>query len=63
MHQEEEHETAVDKNVHDPPEEVLPQYSELKQDIENKDFQQDKDVGTENSREDSLDGRKKPCGG
>jgi hypothetical protein len=49
MHQEEKHETAVDKNVHDPPEEVLPQYPELKQDIENKDFQQGNDFGTENS--------------
>jgi len=63
MHQEEKHETAVNKNVHDPPERVLPQNSELKQYIENKDFQQSKNLCTENSREDSLDGRKKPGGG
>jgi len=62
MHQEEKHETAIDKNVHDPPEEVLPHNPELKQDIENKDFHESKNLGTEKSCEDSLDGREKPCG-
>jgi hypothetical protein len=62
MHQEEEHETAVNKDVHDPSEKVLPQYSELKQYIQNKDFQQGKTLGTENSQKDSFDGREKPCG-
>jgi hypothetical protein len=61
MHQEEEHETAVNKDVHDPPEKVLPQYSELKQYIQNKDFQQGENLGTENSRDDSFDGGEKPC--
>jgi hypothetical protein len=63
MHQEKKHETAVDKNMHDPPEKILPQYPELEQYIENKDFQQSKNLDTEKCREDSLDGRKKPCGG
>jgi hypothetical protein len=63
MHQEKEHETAVNKNVHDPSEEVLSQYSELKQDIEKKYFHQGEDFGTEDRRENSLDGRKNPCGG
>jgi hypothetical protein len=48
MHQEEEHKTAVDKNVHDPPEKVFFQYSELKQYIQNKDFQQGKNFDTKN---------------
>jgi hypothetical protein len=38
MHQEEEHKTTVDKNVHDPSEKVFSQYPELKQYIENKYF-------------------------
>jgi hypothetical protein len=63
MHQEEQHETAVDKDVHDPPEKVLFQNSELKQHIKNKDFQKNKNVDTEDSRKDSFDGRKKTCGG
>jgi hypothetical protein len=62
MHQEEEHETAVNKDVHDPPKKVLPQYSELEQYIQNKDFQQCENLGTENTRDHSFDGRKKPCG-
>jgi hypothetical protein len=56
MHQEEQHKTAVDKNVHDPPEKVFPQNPELEQYIKNKDFNQSKNIGAENSREDSLDG-------
>jgi hypothetical protein len=63
MHQEEEHETGVDKNVHDPSEKVLPQYPELKQYIQNKDLQQGKNLDAEKCGEDSLEGRKKPCGG
>jgi hypothetical protein len=63
MHQEEQHEASVDKNVHDPPEKILPQYSELKQYIQNKDLQQGKNLDAEKSGEDSFDGRKKPYGG
>jgi len=63
MHQDEEHKTAVDKNVHKPPEVVFPQYSELEQYIEDKDFQKDKDFGTEKSGQNSFNGRKKSGGG
>jgi hypothetical protein len=63
MHQEEQHEASVDKNVHDPPEKILPQYSELKQYIQNKDFQQGKNPDAEKSEEDSFDGGEKPRGG
>jgi hypothetical protein len=38
MHHEEEHEATVDKNVHDPPEKILSQYSVLKHHIKNKDL-------------------------
>jgi hypothetical protein len=62
MHQEEEHEADIDKNVHDPPEKVLSQYSELKQYIKNEDFQQSENFGAKKSQENSLDCRKKPCG-
>jgi hypothetical protein len=62
MHQEKEYKTAVDKNVHDPPEEIFSQYPELKEYIENKDFQQSKNFQTEKCREDSSEGRKKPGG-
>jgi hypothetical protein len=47
MHQEEQHKTAVDKNVHDPPEKVLPQYPELEEHIKDKDLNECKDFGTE----------------
>jgi hypothetical protein len=48
MHQEKKDKTTVDKDVHDPPEKILFQYPELKQYIEDKDFQKNKNFDTEN---------------
>jgi hypothetical protein len=63
MHQEEQHESAIDTEMHDPSQEVFFQDPELEESIENKDLEQGKDPGAENGKQNSLKGRKKPFRG
>jgi hypothetical protein len=47
MHQEKQHKSTVDENVHDPPEKVLSQYPELEENIKDKNLHEGKYFDTE----------------
>jgi hypothetical protein len=63
MHQQEQHKTEVESDMHEPSQEILPQYLYLQNYIEHKDPQERQDFPTEQGRDCSFDGSSSPIKG
>ena len=61
MPEKQKHESPKQGDMHCPPEFTLPQCPDLEEDIQKKDFQQDKDLQTKNGRNNALNGGENPA--